>query len=117
MSNAHLQRKSGFVLLSELDGRGATGYVTLVHKNGLIQVVPRPKRRSVSTVPLKLVVLFAILITVFKALALLNVGVVDYEADLATLSEGNVFEKAGAFALQIDPVTQVIFETIGPLLK
>ena len=117
MSNTQLQRKSGFVMLSELNGQDATGYVTLVDKNGLIQVVPRQKRRTLSTVPLKLVVLLAILITVFKALALMNVGLVDCETGLEALSQGSAVEQIGAFVLQIDPVTHAIFEKIGPLLR
>ena len=117
MSNTQLQRKSGFVMLSELNVQDATGYVTLVDKNGLIQVVPRQKRRTLSTVPLKLVVLLAILITVFKALALMNVGLVDCETGLEALSQGSAVEQIGAFVLQIDPVTHAIFEKIGPLLR
>jgi len=43
MGFSHLQQKSGFVLLSEQESRATARYMTLVDKNGIIQVVPRPK--------------------------------------------------------------------------
>lgn len=112
-----LQQKSGFVLLPDRDRQKSTGYVTVVDKNGLIQVVARRKSSAFSLAPLKLIALFVVLLTVFKALALMNVGMVDYEEELAALQAGNMFEQAGAFALQIDPVTKAIYTQAGPLLK
>ncbi|MGB7316708.1 MAG: hypothetical protein WBC85_01950 [Planktotalea sp.] len=117
MGYSHLQQKSGFVILSERDRRANANYVTIVDKNGLIQVVPRRKSRSQISAPFKLLALFAVLLIVFKALALVNVGIVDYDAELAVLQAGNMFEKAGAFVLKIDPVTQAIYQQVGPLLK
>ena len=43
MGFSHLQQKTGFVLLSEQESRATARYMTLVDKNGIIQVVPRPK--------------------------------------------------------------------------
>ena len=112
-----LQQKSGFVLLPGLDRAKSTNYVTLVDKNGLIQVVAQRKESSLSLAPFKLLALFVALAMIFKALALINVGVVDYEEQLAVLQGGNVVEQASAFALQIDPITKAIFTHAGPLLK
>lgn len=117
MGYSHLQQKSGFVLLADSDRRKNSDYITLVDSNGLIQVVPRPRRKSRLAGPFKLLLVFAVLLTVFKSLALLNVGVVDYEDELAVLREGNAFEQAGAFVLSIDPLTMIVYKQIGPLLK
>lgn len=117
MGYSHLQQKTGFIMLSDGDRRTNQDYVTLVDKNGLIQVLPRRKSRSRLTAPLKLIALFAVLLTVFKSLALLNVGMIDYEDELAALNNGNAFEQAGAFVLQVDPLTKSLFQHVGPLLK
>ncbi len=120
MGYSQLQQKSGFVLLSDNGRQVNKKYTTLVDKNGLIQVLPKKKskvaiRQMVG--PLKLVCLFAVLVIVFKALALINVGAVDYEAELQALHGGNVVEQAGAYVLQIDPLTSTIYKHVGPLLK
>ncbi|MEN8894392.1 hypothetical protein [Planktotalea arctica] len=112
-----LQQKTGFMLLPERDRQKGASYVTLVDKNGLIQVVAQRKKRKISLVPLKFLALLVVLLTVFKALAVMNVGLVDYEEELALLQSGNIFEQASAFALQIDPVTKAIYSSAGPLLR
>lgn len=117
MGFSHLQQKTGFVLMSEQEGRAVPNYMTLVDKNGLIQVVPRPKARAMSFVPLKLIAMFVALVMVFKALALLSVGVLAYEEELAALAAGNIFEQAGGVILWIDPITEVIYATVAPLMK
>ena len=114
---SHLQQKSGFVLLSEQESRAAARYMTLVDKNGIIQVVPRPKVPNASFLPFKLIAFFVVFITLFKALALLSVGVNAYEEERLALSEGNVFEQAGAFVLWIDPATEAISSYLAPYLK
>ena len=117
MGYSLLQQKTGFVLLPEREGSRTTDYVALVDRNGLIQVVQRPKARSHFAAPFKLLLLFAVLLTVFKSLALLNVGVIDYEDELAALQNGNLFEQAGAFVLQIDPLTETLKHQLAPLLR
>lgn len=119
MGYSQLQQKSGFVMLPA-NGQAKANYTTLVDKNGLIQVVPvRKSHVSAKQLggPIKLVLLFAVLVIVFKALALVNVGAVDYEAELEALQGGNVVEQAGAFVLQIDPLTSMFYKHVGPLLK
>lgn len=117
MGYSHLQQKSGFVLLSDSNDRASKQYMTLVDKNGIIQVVPRPKARARSFIPFKLLAMFVVLVMVFKALALLSVGVNAYEEERVALASGNVFEQAGAMALWIDPLTDVIFKNMSPYLK
>jgi len=117
MGFSQLQKKSGFVLLSDKGQQSSNEYVTLVDKNGLIQVVPRKKKSVLSTAPLRLIVLFFLLITVFKALAVLNVGITTYEEQLTALPGGNVVEQAGAFVLSVDPLTHTIIQGIEPLVR
>ena len=118
MGISHLQQKTGFAIFSANTAANRSEYVTLVDKNGLIQVVPRisPKRGRKHT-SLKLVAALAVLVTLFKAAALVNVGYVDYNDELALLANGNVVEKAGAFIFQIDPVTEVISKNLGSFLN
>lgn len=117
MGNSLLQKKSGFVVLSASTDRPRKDYVTLVDQNGLIQVIPRRRSRRLSLVPLKLLALFVVLLTVFKALALMNVGLNDYQDEIAVLENGTVFEKLGAIALQVDPVTMALYGYGSDLLK
>ena len=53
----------------------------------------------------------------FIALALLSVKVNAYEVECLALSEGNVFEQAGAFVLWINPATEAISSYLTPYLK
>lgn len=117
MGFSHLQRKSGFVLLADQDQRAVKKYMTLVDKNGLIQVVPRPKRRSFSLVPLKLIALLVGLALTFKSLAVLNLGIGAYEDELSVLATGNLFERGAALAMWIDPITQFVVSNTAPFLK
>ena len=113
-----LQQKTGFAMLPGQARESQTDYMTLVDKNGLIQVVPRPtKARTLSLAPFKLIAVFVVLVTVFKAMALLNVGMIGYEEELAVLASGNFAEQASAFVLQIDPVTQAVASNVSALLK
>jgi hypothetical protein len=103
--------------LSEQESRATARYMTLVDKNGIIQVVPRPKERNASFLPFKLIAFFVVFIMLLKALALLSVGINAYEEERLALSEGNVFEQAGAFVLWIDPATEAISSYLRPYLK
>lgn len=117
MGVSQLQKKTGFVLLSDQGQQAGKEYVTLVDKNGLIQVVPRERKRARSFAPLKLILLFVALMTLFKALAILNLGVTTYEEQLAALASGNAVERSGAVLLSIDPITQAIVQGVQPLIK
>ena len=117
MGNSLLHKKTGFVLLPDQKRQASTDYMTIVDKNGLIQVVPRKKSRLWSTVPLRLIMLFFVLITVFKALAVLNVGLTAYEEQLTALAAGNVVEKIGSFVLVIGPLSAPPIQGIPPLLR
>ena len=83
--------------------RLANGYVSVVGDDGLIVVKPRARRTRFVLRP------FAFLIVglmVFKALILATLGQPVYEERVASLQAGTTIEQAGAWVMQIDPVSQ-----------
>lgn len=117
MGRSHLQQKTGFVILPDRDTKNRKGYTTFVDHNGLIQVVPRrPKERSGFS-PVKVIIVAGVMLTLFKALALVNIGLNDYSDRLATLQTGTLPEQAGAWVLQIDPATQWMYQAAQTYLR
>ncbi|MGC1496799.1 MAG: hypothetical protein WA790_13395 [Sulfitobacter sp.] len=90
------------------------GYVTKVGKDGLITVKPKAKRRGF---PLKGLVLLVLGFFAFKAFILVSFGPVTYEERLSKLENGTVIEMAGAKVLGIDPITAVMAEYAGSILR
>lgn len=93
------------------------GYTTRVTRDGLIVVEPKKARVVRNGSLLKILTIAVVGFIGFKAFALAAVGPQTYEDRLVKLSEGTVLEQAGAFAMGIDPVTELLAEQIGPLLK
>ncbi|WP_208348825.1 hypothetical protein [Pseudaestuariivita rosea] len=54
---------------------------------------------------------------VFKGLMLAHLGVADYENQIVLLQQGTSVEQAGAWAMQVDPLTQWLAAQIGPYLN
>lgn len=117
MGRTHLHQKNGFVILPDNGRASGKGYATFVDRNGLIQVVPRRQKKLSLLAPLKLLALFVVLLTVFKALALSNVGVNTYQDQLASLESGTLVEQAGAWVLTVDPATSWLYQNGRGLLK
>ncbi len=90
------------------------GYVTKVGRDGLITVKPKAKRRGF---PLKGLVLLVLGFFAFKAFILVSFGPATYEERLAKLENGTVIELAGAKVLGIDPVTAVLADFAGSILR
>ena len=93
--------------------RMARGYDAKVGRDGLIVFRPKRKRRAL---PVR-----ALLVTIagfiaFKVLVLMSIGDIAYEERVAALAAGSVAEQAGAFVMQIDPVTQIIAAQLAPLI-
>ncbi|WP_375265689.1 hypothetical protein [Planktotalea sp.] len=112
-----LKKKTGFVLLPDSQRQATSQYSTTVDKNGLVQVVPRKKSRRSFGAPIRLILLFGVLITIFKALAVLNVGLTAYEEQLTALSSGNIVEQVGSVLLSVDPLTNAVIQGIAPLIR
>ncbi|KMK68141.1 hypothetical protein [Puniceibacterium sp. IMCC21224] len=92
----------------------AQGYVTKLGRNGLIQHHPR---RNLPGASPRSIVMIALGFFAFKGLLLHSMGEVEYLARIATLTQGSLVEKAGAFMMQIDPVTRWGLEQLTPFLS
>ena len=91
--------------------------VTKVTRDGLIVAEPKKASLLPGTGVLKLVMLLLIGFLSFKSFTLAAVGPVTYNERLAKLENGTVIEKMGAKALAIDPVSEAVAETVGPVLR
>ncbi|MCR9147474.1 MAG: hypothetical protein NXH74_09775 [Rhodobacteraceae bacterium] len=94
--------------------RLAHGYAAKVTDDGLIVFRPRRHRSRVS---LRGLVLLAFGFVLFKAMILTHLGTGTYEQRLEALGNGSIIEKGGAFVMQIDPATQVVAQTLRPILR
>jgi len=101
-------------LLARKHNAMSHGYVTRMQPDGLI--VARPRRRSMR-ISGRAVFLFLAAFIGFKAFLVANLGPQAYEDRLARLEAGTVVEKAGAFVMQVDPLTMYAAQTIGPILR
>lgn len=81
------------------------GYRATMRKDGL--VVMRPQRVS-SAVPAKVLLLTLVGFFAFKAFLLSHLGPTGYQYRIDSLNEGTPVEKAGAWVMQIDPVSQAL---------
>ena len=94
----------------------AKGYVTKLGEDGLIRAVPRAGRaRNRNGYSLLLAVLVGSFL--FKALMLSSAGPETYAERLSALQNGTLVERVGAFALAVDPVTEGLAATIGPVFR
>ncbi|WP_417241695.1 hypothetical protein [Celeribacter sp.] len=78
------------------------GAVYSVNQDGLILARPR---RHASRSPLRLVFFTLLGVLLFKALVLASLGTVSYNARVATLQDGTVVERIGAWIMTADPST------------
>ena len=88
----------------------ANGYYTTIRNDGL--VIAHPRRRD-KAAPLKYFLALVVLFFIFKALVLATAGAGTYQSRLNSLSDGTLVERAGAWILQVDPVTQVLSNKVG----
>ena len=93
------------------------GYTTRVDKDGLLVATPRRRQLLPGTGVLKLVMLMLIGFLSFKSFAVAAYGPVTYNERLQKLENGTVIEQVGAKALAIDPVTDAVAKTVGPMLR
>jgi hypothetical protein len=93
--------------------RLARGYEAKVRPDGLI--VFRPKRRRVN-LPLRGLAMTLAAFIGFKVVVLMHLGDLSYQARIDALAAGSAAEKAGAWIMQIDPVTRTIAGQIAPLI-
>lgn len=88
----------------------ARGYVRLVERDGLL--IPKTKILKRRRFPLRVIVLSVIGFIVFKGILVSQVGLSSYETRLETLTAGSMVERAGAWLMQVDPLTRGVAEFI-----
>lgn len=84
------------------------GVVHKMNKDGLVVAKPRV---YTPRFPLKGLVLLIGACLVFKGFVYYDMGAADYDGRIAGLAQGSVFEQAGAWMMQADPLTTAIADT------
>ncbi|WP_246035955.1 hypothetical protein [Aliishimia ponticola] len=92
----------------------ARGYTASLRGDGLIVVHPR---RVHFHMPVRGFVLLMSVFMLFKGFMLATLGPATYSERLTVLSGGTVYEQAGAFVMGIDPVSQVVADTLRPYVR
>ena len=90
--------------------RLARGYVTKINKNGLIE--HQPVRIRAAGKSLRWAVCLVIGLLAFKGVVLSDLGAEIYAGHLNDLSQGTAVERIGSVLMSVDPVTQLISDTI-----
>ncbi|TDK51784.1 hypothetical protein [Antarcticimicrobium luteum] len=89
------------------------GAVTVMRPDGLLVTAPARRRRHLT---LRILLLCAVGLFVFKALLLATVGSATYEDRVTRLSAGNAAEAAGAWVMQADPLSRGLAAQIRNIL-
>lgn len=90
------------------------GYLPRMRSDGLIVLKPKRAQAPISS---RSVALFLGAFFVFKGFLVVNLGEQTYQDRVTQLQEGTVVEQAGAFLMQIDPLSRLIAQKIGPVLR
>lgn len=109
----HFQRRLG--ALGRKHAAMGNGYTTKVGRDGLIIV--KPKRRIHTGFPFKGLLALVLGFFVFKAFMLASLSEITYSERVEKLQQGTHVEQAGAYLMQIDPVTRGIAGFLEPLAK
>ncbi len=81
------------------------GYRATMRSDGLVVMKPQRVR---SAVPAKVLVLCILGFFGFKAFLLANIGSGGYQIRVDSLAQGTPVEQAGAWIMQIDPVSEFL---------
>lgn len=90
------------------------GYVTRVNGDGLI--VAKPKRRG-GKVLVRAFVLLVLVLFLFKAFLLAEIGDDAYDARVTALASGSWGEQAGSVAMAKDPITIWLANKFSSLVR
>jgi hypothetical protein len=114
MVNDQLQFNERLQLLARKHRAMSHGYSTYIQPDGLI--VARPRRRAIR-ISGRAVIMFVLAFIGFKAFLIANLGMLTYEERVTRLQSGTVVERAGAFAMQPDPLSTFVALQVGPILR
>lgn len=99
--------------ISRKNRRLARGSEKYIDAMGIMR--ERPVRR-LPTFPIKGLLILTLGLFAFKGILLAHQGQVGYDDRLALLQEGTAFEQAGAWLMQVDPISARFAEVFAPLL-
>lgn len=112
MSDAFAQFEKRLESLERKHRELAAGYVAKINPDGLITVEPKPKRTGLTA---RLLAMIIIGIISFKVITLMLVGPVIYQSRVDALAAGTQFEKAAAWIMQADPLSQRVAGMLNSL--
>lgn len=91
--------------------RMSQGYMTRMNRNGVIEQIPQNR---MSGFGLSVFLRLAVAVMLFKVVALAWLGEPIYTGHVERLSQGAFYEQAGAWILQVDPVTRTLSGFLTP---
>ncbi|MBN7783827.1 hypothetical protein JYP51_02780 [Ponticoccus gilvus] len=114
MSDALTNFRKRDAALRKKHVRMARGYRNKLKSDGLIVQEPDDKLGDIG---LRLLSFALVVFMGFKVMVLTGLGAEAYSLHLAHLAEGSVYERAGAWLMQIDPVTRALAALVAPLFS
>ncbi len=114
MSNAFSGFETRLKKIDRNHTRLARGYKSRVSRDGLIVFKPVRRQRGI---PLRAIVFLVVGFFVFKGVVMAHIGGAIYEQRVAALQNGTMVEKAGAFAMQPDPISIGIAQKLHYIFK
>lgn len=114
MSHSFIQFNQRVNRIDRMHRDLSRGSVARIRPDGLIVIQPyRPSFH----IPAKAVIILVLALLGFKGFLLANIGPDGYRDRVELLSEGTIVEQAGAWVMQIDPVSKMIANKIGPIMR
>lgn len=109
---AHFDRR-----LERLDERKAAleaGHRTELDENGLMKLMPTGERRRQINrmIPLRAAMIIAGVILGFKGFLLYKLGFGVYTTKVASMARGDTMDQLGAWIMQVEPVTMMVYKAI-----
>ncbi|WP_458878647.1 hypothetical protein [Arenibacterium sp. CAU 1754] len=112
MVSNHLEFETRLRRLMRKHRAMSNGYTMRMQPDGLI--VAKPRRAS--RISGRSVLIFLAAFLLFKGFLIANLGAEGYGERISRLESGTFVEKAGAFAMQIDPLSELVSQKLRPLL-
>ena len=100
--------------LNKKHAKLSRGYRATMRKDGLVVMKPQ---RVKSAVPAKLLLICLLGLFAFKVFLLTSLGTAAYQFRVESLSQSTAVEKAGAWVMQIDPVSEFFATQIRSFLN
>ncbi|WP_377193480.1 hypothetical protein [Ruegeria meonggei] len=91
--------------LNKKHAKLSRGYRATMRKDGLVVMKPQ---RVKSAVPAKVLLMCLFGLFAFKTFLMTSLGTSAYEFRVDSLAQGTTVEKAGAWVMQIDPVSEFL---------